>query len=416
MTVRNRERDEHAPQRHHRRHYWSAATVVVLIAWAAAQGFAPPVQQRSSPEAPPVVVSVPPWKAAGAEAPVVSDLASNGIPVVAHRAYVEAAGRLAEEEAQCGIDWTLIAAIGRVETDHGRFGGSELRADGSTSHPIRGLRLDGSNGTARIADTDGGRLDGDQVFDRAVGPMQFIPATWRSAGAGGNADNVAHAAAGAGRYLCGDGEGLRAEPGQRAAVFRYNNSEQYVDLVLRIASAYRAGRGAVLPEAESGAGSADHEALDTARPAAPEPPAPPPLEIPDIEVPTAEVDPAPVPLAPQTETPESTPAPPSEEVHSPPDPSVERAPAELPEDASAESEASGEGPTDPPTTTNELSAVRGQLELPDCPVDAAVEVRSADGSALGTRTVDATHRLDVSAWFQDGALLQRDGCAAVQPQ
>ncbi|WP_224387917.1 hypothetical protein [Pseudonocardia sp. ICBG1293] len=31
-----------------------------------------------------------------------------------------------------------------------------------------------------MADTDGGRLDGDPVLDRAVGPMQFLPETWRA--------------------------------------------------------------------------------------------------------------------------------------------------------------------------------------------------------------------------------------------
>ncbi|MEB3370793.1 hypothetical protein [Saccharopolyspora mangrovi] len=426
MTVRNRTRDQRVARRRRQRYYWSAVVAVVPIAWAAGQGWVPSAQERAEPEVPPVVASAPPWKAAGvAEAPVVADLASHGIPVVAHRAYVDAAGRLAEEEAQCGIDWSLIAAIGRVETDHGRFGGTQLRADGFTSQPIRGLRLDGSNSTARITDTDGGGLDGDRVFDRAVGPMQFIPATWRSAGAGGNADNIVDAAAGTGRYLCGNGEDLRGEPGQRAAVFVYNNSAQYVDLVLRIAAAYRAGHGAVVPGPEPEAGRADHagEALNEAP--VPEPTAPPPLEIPDIEVPPAVIDPGPVPAAPPTDPPESTPAPASSdapEAPSLPDPSLETtsAPAEsdaLPEVGAGTSEGSGATDSAPPspTTTDPLSVVHGQVELPDCPVGAAIEVRSADGSILETRIVDAAHRLDVRGVHDDGPPLEQHGCTEVRP-
>ena len=43
-----------------------------------------------------------------------------------------------------------------------------------------GIPLNGSNGTQRITDTDAGECDRDKNFDRAVGPMQFIPSTWRS--------------------------------------------------------------------------------------------------------------------------------------------------------------------------------------------------------------------------------------------
>ncbi|OEV19807.1 hypothetical protein AN219_27625, partial [Streptomyces nanshensis] len=65
--------------------------------------------------------------------------------------------------------------------------GGDLRSDGTTRRPILGPVLDG-DGFARITDTDGGAWDGDTRFDRAVGPMQFIPGTWRSWGADGNGD------------------------------------------------------------------------------------------------------------------------------------------------------------------------------------------------------------------------------------
>ncbi len=55
--------------------------------------------------------------------------------------------------------------------------------------PVRGPALSGGAFSA-IRDTDGGRYDGDPVWDRAVGPMQFIPGTWRIWGADGNGDGV----------------------------------------------------------------------------------------------------------------------------------------------------------------------------------------------------------------------------------
>src|SRR4051794_24805140 len=109
---------------------------------------------------------------------VVSALAAGGIPPVALGAYTRAADA---SPAACHITWPLVAAIGRVESDHGRFAGAVLDADGRSSPRIIGIPLNGL-GTALIHDTDGGRLDGDAVYDRAVGPLQFIPSTWSSHG------------------------------------------------------------------------------------------------------------------------------------------------------------------------------------------------------------------------------------------
>jgi hypothetical protein len=149
-------------------------------------------------------------------------------------------------EPGCGIGWWLLAGIGRVESDHGRFAGAVLHADGVSTPRIIGIPLDGSR-SAAILDTDGGSLDGDPVYDHAVGPMQFIPSTWAIYGTDANGDgkadvfNINDAALGAARYLCAAGGNLRSRSGQVRAVLAYNHSDQYLAQVLALADAYRRG-------------------------------------------------------------------------------------------------------------------------------------------------------------------------------
>jgi hypothetical protein len=168
-------------------------------------------------------------------------LSASGIPAVALGAYQRAAKAA---PVSCHIAWPLIAAIGRVESDHGRFGGAVLAADGLSSPPILGPVLDGSGGTARIADTDHGRLDGNRVYDRAVGPMQFIPSTWALFRVDGNGDgradpfNIVDAARAAAAYLCAAGGNLASPAGQARAVLAYNHSQAYVATVLALAATY----------------------------------------------------------------------------------------------------------------------------------------------------------------------------------
>lgn len=70
----------------------------------------------------------------------------------------------------------------------------------------------------------------------ALGPMQFLPATWAAYGADGNGDGVADvtnlddALHGAARLLCANGAGDPAR--LRSAVWNYNHSPAYVDQVL----------------------------------------------------------------------------------------------------------------------------------------------------------------------------------------
>ncbi|MEW1954674.1 hypothetical protein [Terrabacter sp. NPDC080008] len=192
-------------------------------------------------------------------------LDANGIPSVALAAYQRAAGVLDGIKPGCGIDWALLGAIGRVESNHAQYGGNVLDTRGIARPGIIGIPLDGSNGTARITDTDGGSLDHDSVFDRAVGPMQFIPSSWRMAGRDADGDGVANpqsltdAVTGAGVLLCSGGTDLRKPGAAYQAVLRYNQSDSYVRTVLSIADAYRRGVTVVpmsaLPAARPAAGT-----------------------------------------------------------------------------------------------------------------------------------------------------------------
>jgi membrane-bound lytic murein transglycosylase B len=155
------------------------------------------------------------------------------------------------------MTWWALAAIGRVESGHA--GRTAIAINGETVPHIVGIPLDGTAGTAVIPDTDGGRFDGDVRFDRAVGPMQFIPGTWRSAGVDASGDgiadpnNVYDAAFAAARYLCAGAGGLRAdtEAGFRAAAFSYNHSAAYVNKVWDGSVGYRLIAAGMNPAAAS---------------------------------------------------------------------------------------------------------------------------------------------------------------------
>ncbi len=99
---------------------------------------------------------------------------SYDVPLAALNAYRNAASTVASRYPSCHLSWGVIAAIGQVESNHGRFGGAAVLSNGKTVPTIVGLQLNG-HGVAAIHDTDNGVLDGDKVWDRAVGPMQFIP-------------------------------------------------------------------------------------------------------------------------------------------------------------------------------------------------------------------------------------------------
>jgi membrane-bound lytic murein transglycosylase B len=197
---------------------------------------------------------------------------ASNIPQAALSAYQRAEAVINKADTSCHIPWELIAAIGRVESDHGRHGGNALDAAGVARPGIYGIALNGKHNTQRIADTDAGQYDRDTRFDRAVGPMQFIPSTWAVVGVDGDSDgtrdpqDIDDAALATAVYLCSGDDDLSAEQGQRASVYRYNHSNDYVDLVLEIMRAYMDGdfsavptstltSGVIMPEPAASTGS-----------------------------------------------------------------------------------------------------------------------------------------------------------------
>lgn len=157
---------------------------LVLVVWLAWQAFSGGEDAADGPDL--------------AGAWPVSATAEDDIPGDLLPVYEEAA-------LNCpGLPWPVVAAMGKLETDHNR-----------------------APGTSEAG---------------ATGPMQFLPATWEQFQADGDGDGVADiddeedAIAGAVRYLCASGG---EDPATlRDAIFTYNQSEEYVAQVLEVAGSY----------------------------------------------------------------------------------------------------------------------------------------------------------------------------------
>jgi membrane-bound lytic murein transglycosylase B len=176
------------------------------------------------------------------------------IPVTALEAYAYAA-RVAEvENPHCHIAWTTLAGIGQIESHHGTYHHATLFGNGDVRPPIRGVVLDGTNGTMRIIDSgpvaaamEPGGMNGEPDTVRAMGPMQFIPETWREYGVDANndgivdVDNIDDAALSAAGYLCWRGKDLATPRGWMTALWAYNDSDVYARAVRDWATAYAAG-------------------------------------------------------------------------------------------------------------------------------------------------------------------------------
>ncbi|MEU9332265.1 hypothetical protein AB0D49_03750 [Streptomyces sp. NPDC048290] len=315
-------------------------------------------------------VELPPLKdvaaverAAASGAPAGRVAAEAGLPVTVSAAYQRAERSVGRTDPGCGLRWELLAAIGKVESGHA--GGGAVDADGTTLTRITGPALDG-DGFALILDSEGGAWDGDTVYDRAVGPMQFLPTTWKTWGADGNGDgvsdpdNVFDAALAAGHYLCAGDRDLGTADGLERAILSYNHSRDYLRLVLGWTEFYLRGvhtvpDGTAPVPASPGAGSGTpatgrvgekdtgtgRAATDRPTPAPPRPVTLTPVDPTPTSAPTT---PAPRPTPTPTRTPTATPSP-------TPTPTPDPEPTPSPEPTPTPTPTPTESPAPSPTLT-----------------------------------------------------------------
>ena len=190
--------------------------------------------------------------------------------------------RDAAEKAECTIDWSILAAVAGVvsnhtqpveaEADHVEAEAEPDQVEIADSLPIEaaaasesdsaaieaavtaayppppvtpavfGPLLDGQQGRLAIVDTDAGALDAEMVWDRAVGPFQFIPSTWDYYQLDGNNDGVTDpqdlvdAATAAASLLCQ--VGITTDP--EAALSLYLGTDTRNDRVFEHAAELRA--------------------------------------------------------------------------------------------------------------------------------------------------------------------------------
>ena len=168
-----------------------------------------------------------------------------GIGARALTAYATADLRTARAHPGCHLSWATLAGIGSVESRHGTIGGRVLDAAGHPAiTPIIGVQLTGAGPVAQGAASDDGALDGDSSYDRAVGPMQFLPSTWAVWGSDGDGDGVSDpqdiddAAWSAARYLCAAGGRLDSPTDWTRAILSYNESDIYVSDVVEATNTY----------------------------------------------------------------------------------------------------------------------------------------------------------------------------------
>jgi Transglycosylase SLT domain len=189
---------------------------------------------------PPTVTTSPPPPNAGLTEWAEKLAVKVEIPPVALRAYAYAEYVLTSRKPSCNVRWSTIAAIGKVETDHGRVGASTLGPDGRVLPPIVGPALDGKAGRAKVADTDAGALDNDRAWDHAVGPLQFLPATWRTYAIDADGDGIVDpndiddAALAVATKLCEANKDLSQAANWNAAI------KTFPDLVAKVQQVYDA--------------------------------------------------------------------------------------------------------------------------------------------------------------------------------
>lgn len=310
-----------------------------------------------------------------------------GVPANVYAAYYRAAAAMRLRDVGCHLSWAMLAGVGKIESGHAR--GGDLYADGTTRTRIIGIALDGSrSGTATVPDTDDGTWDGDTRWDHAVGPMQFLPGTWRRFGQDGNSDgrrdphNMRDSALAAATYLCAGGRDLATTSGLQAALFAYNPSSAYVAAVIAWINVYRES-GVPVPAPQGP--SSPPSTQSPPPPATHSPthrPSHPPSTAKPSPTPTATASPTPTASPSSTPPDTATPTPTVSETPAPnsPTPTGTACPSDT---ASPSATASPSGtPTDCPTGTPT-----------DCPTDTAAPSATASEASpsdpTGTPTCPA---------------------------
>jgi hypothetical protein len=182
---------------------------------------------------------------APADLPMPPSSGSPQLPHTVYLAYLSAEARERRSRPGCHLDWPMLAGIGEIESSQAYAG--RVLPDGTSYPGIYGPVLDGSGGYSAVPDTDHGRLDGNRIWDRAVGPMQFMPTTWEEWGVDGNGDgradpqNIYDAALTTAHYLCANGRDLSVPSQYYDAVINYNEDANYVAAVRAWAGYYRQG-------------------------------------------------------------------------------------------------------------------------------------------------------------------------------
>ncbi|NEC63471.1 lytic transglycosylase domain-containing protein [Streptomyces sp. SID9727] len=336
-------------------------------------------------ELPPLKSPKPPKKGEKQSPAAKRTWAEAGIPATVLAAYRKAEATIGRSDLGCRLPWQLLAAIGKVESGHAA--GGRVDEKGTTVSPILGPVLNGA-GFAHIPDSDGGAYDGDATYDRAVGPMQFIPSTWAHWGRDGNGDgrrdpnNVYDAALAAGAYLCAGTRDLSVPSDMNRAILSYNHSEAYLRTVLSWLEFYRKGIHPVTdgtgpiprspgagsprkPEHPVGGSGADDDGgggievgpqpTPSTRPTAPGTHDPDPGTTPDPD-PTDTTGPSPDPTDTGSATPDPSTTPDPDPTTPKPDPGCTTTPAPEPTDTTEPTGSPSPGPAtnDEPCTTPTL--------------------------------------------------------------
>jgi membrane-bound lytic murein transglycosylase B len=209
-----------------------------------------PASTGQSPTGPPFApppASVPagPTRPSDALAPWAARInAAVDVPQVAAQAYGYAQLLLQNSNPSCHLGWTTLAGIGEVATHHGQQGGAVLDRSGRTTPTIVGPSLDGRDGRPLVRDTDAGAFDADPTYDRAMGPMQVLPAVWRTYASDGDNDQIQDpydiddSTVAVARLLCSGNADLAQLTGWTAAIAKFQSGDAFANAVFQAADGY----------------------------------------------------------------------------------------------------------------------------------------------------------------------------------